>query len=137
MLTKRTWTKRTLRTVLPSIQINGKAPAYSISVPPTDVEAYLGIISAAEIFSIRIDGGATDSHWSIDVVSYGSTIPEPSSVGLIGIAAIGLLLGRKPKEKLNPYENPGLRQRIQRFLPYIPDSSARRHCHTLNSRNPH
>lgn len=91
------------------VQINGETPAYSISVPVADGETYFGIISAEEIFSIRIDGGATDSHWSIDDVSYGSTIPEPSVAGLIGVAAIGLILKRKQKAKPQRYGNQRMR----------------------------
>jgi len=55
---------------------------------PDGVETYFGIISDTPFTTITIDAGDTDSHWSMDDVSY--AVPAPGSIAalLIGLGSI-------------------------------------------------
>jgi len=68
---------------------------YNVPSTGSGGEAYFGIVSDIAFSSVILDGGSTDSHWSIDDISY-TAIPEPSSLATISlVSGLGLFIRRK------------------------------------------
>lgn len=72
--------------------------SYDVSATGDGGENYFGFVSDVSFSSIMINGGSTDSHWSVDDVSYAvASVPEPGSVFLLVAALSGLAVRYRGK----------------------------------------
>jgi hypothetical protein len=79
------------------VTINGTN--YSVSPMPSGGMAYFGDIDASPFTTVKIDAGPTDSHWSIDKVSF-VPVPEPSIANLLPFLVSAICAFRRTRHSL-------------------------------------